>query len=307
MKFKVKVRRKVHSCPTTPSKGGKPTQPPPASPESILEANRETLAFLDKANPLRDTPARLRTFLLDHYEAEFGARPKGPISNEVLWLRVGYTILKRGFMERGLRVPSQVRERADKAEKREAYEAAHPECLQQYIIPFATPSHMRHNGSGTRVPSEPETQDRKKEKRTMSKKEVAATSGKRPVGATTGLGVIAAWVHIFEKNQKAPKAKRMTDEQITAWLNQEFPGRDSAIFGRVQSVRARYNSGGLTGGTAPAVASTPFDATGSVVEVKRGRANAGAKVEAPKAQPKALPTPVPTAKKKVVVKKKIAA
>jgi len=91
----------------------------------------------------------------------------------------------------------------------------------------------------------------------------------RPVGKTSGLGVTQTWVSLFERNEKAAKASRLNDTQITAAMKSDFPGRESKVFNNIQGVRGRYNKGFLTGGTAPAVQSHRY-VEGIVSDPQRG-------------------------------------
>lgn len=83
--------------------------------------------------------------------------------------------------------------------------------------------------------------------------------GARPIGRTTKLGIQGAWCHIFQQNAK----QRLCDADITKWMNKEFPGRDSKVFGSVSAVRSKYNAGGLSGGEAPKVRSVSYDENGN--------------------------------------------
>lgn len=114
--------------------------------------------------------------------------------------------------------------------------------------------------------------------------------GKAAVGKTLALGVMATWAVLFADNEKRNGPKR-TDEQITAFLNKEFPGRNSAVFGRVQSVRSAYNRGILTKGEIPKTPSVRWGKDGVRETVKRGRPS-----------PKETPAP----KAKLTIKKKAA-
>jgi len=82
---------------------------------------------------------------------------------------------------------------------------------------------------------------------------------KRPVGMKTGLGIQSAWAYVLNQNEKVPKVKKLSDEQITDWMKTEFPGRESNIFNQVQAVRNKYNKGGLTKGEIPAILSTRLE------------------------------------------------
>lgn len=106
----------------------------------------------------------------------------------------------------------------------------------------------------------------------------------RATGKTLGLGVQATWAKVLKSNSSA----KMTDAQITKFMNTEFPGRKSAVFDRVQHVRAQYNRGVFSeDGKAPAVASFRYGEDGKKQE---GRA------KVVKVKPKA----------KMVIKKKAA-
>lgn len=85
---------------------------------------------------------------------------------------------------------------------------------------------------------------------------------KRLLGKTTKVGVAATWVHIFEKNEKLPKPKKLTDPKITKFMQSEFPGRKSKVFEAVNTVRCRYNRGILTKCQVPKVQSKQYDRNG---------------------------------------------
>lgn len=86
--------------------------------------------------------------------------------------------------------------------------------------------------------------------------------GPRPVGVKSKLGVELTWCAIFEK-QASGKGRMFTDEQITAEMQANFPGRNSQVFGRVSAVRAKYNRGafGFQDG-APKTKAVKMDAAG---------------------------------------------
>ncbi len=94
---------------------------------------------------------------------------------------------------------------------------------------------------------------------------------RRPRGVTTGLSIQDAWVHVFERNAKARKCDRMTDDEIGAFMVGEFPGYTSVVFHKVQIVRTRYNRGGLTRGVVPAKESVRYDENGDPNPPKVGR------------------------------------
>ena len=94
----------------------------------------------------------------------------------------------------------------------------------------------------------------------MAKKKTKKTAlkSKRPVGKTTGVGVNATWVLIFQKNEKLPTARKLTDAQITKFMQFEFFGRNSKVFETVSVVRGRYNRGLLTRGKVPTIQSKQY-------------------------------------------------
>lgn len=67
---------------------------------------------------------------------------------------------------------------------------------------------------------------------------------KNPAKPTGGLGVAETWMKAFRANEAAWAAKKtpMTDEEITKFMNDAFPGRNSAVFGQVRLVRTRCNT-----------------------------------------------------------------
>lgn len=98
----------------------------------------------------------------------------------------------------------------------------------------------------------------KKAKAKRSTETSARTVGKN------GLGVIATWVKLFKDNV----SNKLTDEQISKAIKKNFPGRDSAIFDHVQSVRNRYNKGALTKGKTPVVESKRYGKDGDVLTAR---------------------------------------
>lgn len=100
-----------------------------------------------------------------------------------------------------------------------------------------------------------------KKPKTRSSKVKAKRTG-RPVGKTTKVGIIQTWVHIFEKNEALPKTKKLSDGEITKFMQSEFPGRKSKVFETVNTVRSRYNRGILTKGKVPKVQSKRYDVGG---------------------------------------------
>lgn len=123
-------------------------------------------------------------------------------------------------------------------------------------------------------------------------------------GRTSGLGIRDTWVDIFQKNEKLPKAKKMTDDDISKYMKSEFVGRNTKAFDRVSAIRARYNRGVLTQGVIPSIQSRAYDKDGSVIEGRKKREKAPAKSKA-KAKAK-VPTKAKakTTKAKMKVRRK---
>lgn len=66
--------------------------------------------------------------------------------------------------------------------------------------------------------------------------------GPRPVGVKSKLGVELTWCLIFQQQTRSNRPK-WTDAQITAEMQANFPDRNSQVFNRVSTVRAKYNRG----------------------------------------------------------------
>lgn len=126
-----------------------------------------------------------------------------------------------------------------------------------------------------------------------AKKKVSMDSAKKgegrgrkgETGKVSGLNIRNAWAKLLEANEKAPKAKKQTDEQIQKAMRQDFPGRDSSFFtnpSAVNVIRKDYNSGKLTG-SKPGTVSQKYDNSGNVLTPRgkvvggEGKAKAAAK------------------------------
>lgn len=88
----------------------------------------------------------------------------------------------------------------------------------------------------------------------------------RPLGTSTGLPLFMAICYVFQQNEKATKAKKLTDEQISEWLRHEFPGRNTAYFDRVQETRNYYNRGKYTRSVPPRLKSHRYDSGGTEID-----------------------------------------
>ncbi len=85
----------------------------------------------------------------------------------------------------------------------------------------------------------------KKKKKKPKKPKEPIQQAPAPVGVTSGVGVNETWIRVFEKNEQVDGKDRLTDEQISQFMNSEFPDQDAKIFGRVEIARGRYNRGGF--------------------------------------------------------------
>ena len=87
-------------------------------------------------------------------------------------------------------------------------------------------------------------------KQPAAKKKAAAKPPPPPkapaaVGKTSAVGVSETWIQVFEKNEQAEDGERLTDEQISQFMKNEFPDQDAKFFDRVQIARGKYNRGGF--------------------------------------------------------------
>lgn len=129
---------------------------------------------------------------------------------------------------------------------------------------------------------------------TPTEEQITAASG-RPIGKTTGLPIALGWCLMFQENEKREAAEKWTDDQISAWMKEEYPGRETKAFDQPGGCRLLYNSGRFTKGLAPTVKSVRYDENGAPI-VRGSKA-------APAAEEPAAAAPAPVAKpvaKKVV-------
>ena len=111
--------------------------------------------------------------------------------------------------------------------------------------------------TGTTVHLKKGTMKMAKKKKTKVKKKVVTTkSSPKLSGKISGLGIFVTWVKAFVENHK----KKASDEQSLSQMKKEFPDRaaKSKVFSNVSTHRRLYNSGFLTNGDAPKVASKKY-------------------------------------------------
>jgi hypothetical protein len=97
----------------------------------------------------------------------------------------------------------------------------------------------------------------------------------KSVGKRTSLGVCTFWAALFERNERVPQEKRMTDAELIRQVAIEFPDRPSTrklVQGKqtVNYHRQLYNSGRYTRGIVPKHQSRRYDEQGNVTN-RRGR------------------------------------
>lgn len=83
------------------------------------------------------------------------------------------------------------------------------------------------------------------QKKKSSPKQKPAGKAKPVIGTTSEVAVNATWIACFEKNEQVGEAEKLSDEQISAFMQAEFPGLDATQFKHVNIVRGKYNRGGL--------------------------------------------------------------
>ena len=88
---------------------------------------------------------------------------------------------------------------------------------------------------------------------------------KRLKGKTSGLGVRQIMRILFEQNEKCKVSHRASDDDIRAYLFEEF-GDARDYLKDVARFRAMYNEGALTGGHAPKRRSRRYDQKGRLTK-----------------------------------------
>lgn len=105
---------------------------------------------------------------------------------------------------------------------------------------------------------------KKKSKEKKEKRE------KKISGRTLGLNVRETWRQVLMDNFK----RKLTDEQISKFMQKEFPDRKARQITRVSGVRSlrrSFNKGRLfEDKRPPARLSVPYDTAGNVLSLKRG-------------------------------------
>ena len=106
-------------------------------------------------------------------------------------------------------------------------------------------------------------------------------------GKTSGLGIMLFWATLFELNEKLPKQKKMTDEEIKRQVLEEFPIDEVREVTRkalsklgavgekgektVNYYRGLYNIGRCTKGIVPTVKSYRYGEDGEQVNARTGK------------------------------------
>ncbi len=278
MKFKAKVRKKgaTSVASTLPQKAGSEQERLKLARKACDEIiQRQRLHNVYGWEP--DVAVRARNL----HEEFFGTYPPPNAPRVLVKQRVVMEVYRREHERLGVEhlLPSFHAKRRDLLAKWRpdtdiSAVLVESELNKDREIPFARQAGKGDNIGVGKTPDSASSPGRRKimakaKRKVSAQKAIAAESGGRPVGKTTGLGIQDAWVHVFESNAKAKKSERMTDPQISAWMHSEFPGRGSVVFDRVQSVRTKYNKGGLTRGVVPNTPSVAYDEEGNVQDKSR--------------------------------------
>lgn len=126
----------------------------------------------------------------------------------------------------------------------------------------------------------------------------------RPIGLTTGLPIQMAWIYVFQCNEDNAKAGTpWTDEEISAWMKEEFPGRPNKTFDAVASARNACNKGTATRGIPLKHQFSRYNADGTIYVPKKsnfGRPAAEEGTEVEQEAPAAAAPPKKPVAKKIV-------
>lgn len=100
-------------------------------------------------------------------------------------------------------------------------------------------------------------------------------------GVNTGMGVCSYFAMLFEANEQMVKGRKLTDEQITLRVRNEFPGRKGAFFtgekrktGGKETVnqwRQKFNKGNYSRGIPPMLRSFRYNSRGQIVDDRTGK------------------------------------
>ena len=118
----------------------------------------------------------------------------------------------------------------------------------------------------------------------------------RPIGLITGLPIQGAWLYLFGENNHAPEkpakidqktglavpgSGKMTDEQLSAHMKADFPGRTNKTFDNVNGARRVQQVGQATGGKPLNYVSYMYDKDANVITGKKKKEKAEAGAEEP--------------------------
>lgn len=147
---------------------------------------------------------------------------------------------------------------------------------------------QKENAMGTKT-----TKTKKASKRTGTKKvsgkKGARNGGGKLSGRTSGQSIREFACAMLQTNERAPRAKKLTDPQIQSRVAKEFPNNKGKQWsdtsgGGVRAFRGWYNRGGDTGdlGTLDGAVSHEFGKDGKPVAARRGRPSKNGAVDTPK-------------------------
>lgn len=103
------------------------------------------------------------------------------------------------------------------------------------------------------------------------------SGGQRTHGRVTGLGILQFVFNLLDLNERLPKKKKMTNEELKRQLLAEFPNRSAKIsksfaagHTTINFYRYLYNRGRLVRGKAPTRISFRYDVDGHRVRSRDG-------------------------------------
>ena len=118
--------------------------------------------------------------------------------------------------------------------------------------------------------------------KTIDRQSIYRRPASRTPGLKHGYGIMYYWFLLFELNERLPKHKKMTDEEIKRQIQKEYPDSPGAIAlgeigkpGRngitVNFYRNLYNNGNLINQDIPPVPSRRYGVDGEIVDPRTGR------------------------------------
>lgn len=235
--------------------------PNPSNPQPRRSNRKARLQDVPEGSALKSYSERYYAFQKEKerstratsvYWAElFGEEELPDCSKVMLDLKIGYELLHRGHVATGRAMAPKFL--TNYAAAQELNPKKFDETLRQLVmVEIMEEDKMKTNN--------------------IAKGKALAAGGhafKRSAGKTLGLGIGETWVKLFSNNEKLPRAKKLTDKQISAFMFAEFPDKKSAIFNAVSTVRSRIRRGVKVGGVEVKFESFPYDEQGMKIVAKK--------------------------------------